>query len=69
MGDSWKAGLNKTGVYYQGIVLDMQKVLDQHALSTGTCFGTRTSKMNNIFHSSGTSSTENADEELMVYIS
>ena len=33
--ESWKAGLNKKGVYYQGMFVDMQKVLDQHALATG----------------------------------
>ena len=39
----WTLGLGKCGLYYEGVVDDLEKTLELHHKMTVTTFGTRTS--------------------------
>ena len=43
---SWASNLDSKGVYYEGLVEDVEWLLDQHKLSTVTTYGTRRSRKN-----------------------
>ncbi len=43
---SWSSGLERVGVYYQGVVDKLEDVLDGHRVQTVTCYVTRTSRNN-----------------------
>ena len=39
----WASGLHRSGLYYEGVVDDLEKTLELHRKATVTTFGTRTS--------------------------
>ena len=41
---AWTRGLNKSGLYYEGFVDDLEDTLEAHRRYTLTTYGTRTSK-------------------------
>ena len=44
----WAKGLKRSGMYYEGIVEDLDEVLEAHRRITMTTYGTRTSKIKQI---------------------
>ena len=44
MDPSWAKGLQKSGLYYEGFVDNLDETLEAHRRCTVTTYGTRTSK-------------------------
>lgn len=63
---SWATNLDYKGVYYEGVVEDVEWLLDQHKLSTVTTYGTRRSRKNHaIINSDSHKGKENISEKVM----
>ena len=45
----WAKGLKRSGMYYEGIVEDLDETLEAHRRITMTTYGTRTSKKQTTF--------------------
>ena len=64
---SWTANLEAKGVYYEGLVEDVDWLLDQHRLATVTTYGTRRSRKNHASTSSDCNrGKENNSEKVMI---
>ena len=44
--DSWMNGLKQAGLYYEGVVADLESLLESHKRETVTTWGTRRSSTN-----------------------
>ena len=44
--ESWKNGLKQQGLYYEGVVVDLDSLLESHKRATVTTWGTRRSSSN-----------------------
>ena len=60
---SWAKGLKRSGMYYEGIVENLDDVLEAHRRITMTTYGTRTSKKQGTFTEV---SKENQNETIQV---
>ena len=60
---SWTAGLDHRGVYYEGIVEDLDAVLEKHRFATVTTYGTRRSRKSATSEKRSRQSTCVEDEE------
>lgn len=43
---SWASGLQLKGNYFQGVIEDLESVLDRHRIATVTTYGVRKSRKN-----------------------
>ena len=61
---SWATHLEAKGVYYEGVMEDVDRLLDQHKLATVTTYGTRRSRKNHV-HTAACSESHKEKENII----
>ena len=54
----WSSGLHRNGVYYEGVVDDVEQILEHHRKDTVTSYGTRSSTKHAVLTPRDTSNKE-----------